>query len=268
MIKNIYWYICKAPNNMGDLIAPYLFEKITGKKPLRVSPSCKAPFFLSCGSIIGSCNSNAIVWGSGSMYPGVNIGKPMKILAVRGPLTRQALLTKGISCPQVYGDPGLALPKYYTPNPRDRHYKVGIIPHYADHHYMSKTFSNIPDVLVINIDRGVEAVCDDIKACKVTISSSLHGIIVSHAYGVPSAWMTASPHAKWPIGGGKFKYKDYYLSRGVQPIEPYTWNSLPKNANGLYNLISHFPQPSSNFDIEKFIATCPFGKTKAEILQA
>lgn len=267
MIQNLYWYICKAPSNMGDMIAPYIFTKITGKNPKRISPNSGVPFFLSCGSILNFCNKNAIVWGTGTMSRSVGVPKPIKVLAVRGPITRQALLARGINCPKVYGDPGLLLPKYYTPNPGKRHYKVGIIPHYADHGYMSKTFSNIPDILVINIDRSVEAVCDDIKACNVTISSSLHGIIVSHAYNVPSAWMTASPYAKWAIGGGKTKYIDYYLSRNVQKVDPCAWNSLPKNANKLYDLINRFPQPKNTVDVDKLVACCPFGKTMAEIMQ-
>ena len=264
MINNLYWYICKAPNNMGDWISPYLFEKMTGQKAKRVAPSCGQPFILSCGSILGSCNRNTIVWGTGTMFR-AKVNKPLKVLAVRGPITRQVLLSSGVQCPEVYGDPGLLLPRFYTPTPAG-HYRVGIIPHYSDHEYMAKTFGNIPDIHVIDINRSVEKVCDDIKACDVTISSSLHGIIVSHAYDVKSAWMTASKFCKWPIGGGKLKYMDYYLSRGVDKLEPIPWNVLPKNAEHLYNLINSYPQPTSAIDIDKLLASCPFGKTRAEIL--
>lgn len=264
MINNVYWYICKAPSNMGDLISPYLFEKITGKKPKRCI-SNREPFILSCGSILSYSNSKAIVWGTGTMFRAKAV-KPLKVLAVRGPITRQVLLSSGVSCPEVYGDPGLVLPRYYTPDPGGRHYRVGVIPHYSDHEYMSKTFSGIDGILVIDINRPVEAVCDDIKACDVTISSSLHGIIVSHAYDVPSAWMTASKFCKWPIGGGKLKYLDYYLSRKVNKVEPLPWNTLPTDVDELYKLIESFPQPVENVDIDKLISVCPFGKTKAEIL--
>ncbi len=267
MIQNLYWYICKAPNNMGDLIAPYLFKKMTGKDPIRVSQKITEPFLLSCGSIIGSSNNNAVIWGTGTMFKNTIVAKPLKVLAVRGPITRQVLLANGISCPEIYGDPGLILPKYYTPNTVGRHYKVGVIPHYADHEYMAKFFSTVPEILIIDINRPVELVCDDIKACSATISSSLHGIIVSHAYTVPSAWMTASPYAKWKIGGGKLKYQDYYLSRNVKEVEPYLWNILPKNADQLYELVTKFPQPLDTVDIDKLVKTCPFGKTIVQILE-
>lgn len=266
MIKEIYWYICKVPKNMGDLISPYLFEKMTGEKAMRVSPGNGKPFFLSCCSILNACNGNAIVWGTGSMFSNAGIKKPLKILSVRGPLTRGVLIKRGIQCPEVYGDPGLLLPNYYAPKPHG-HYRVGIIPHYADYESTCKRFSGISDILVIDIGRGVEPVCDDISSCDITVSSSLHGIIVSHAYGVPCAWMTVSPTSKWPIGGGHFKYNDYYLSRGMNGMVPIPWGTLPQNVDSLYKLLKKYPQPTESIDTEKLISTCPFGKTLDQILQ-
>lgn len=56
MIQNLYWYICKAPSNMGDMIAPYIFKKITGQDPKRTSPLAGIPFFyhvvVFCSSVI------------------------------------------------------------------------------------------------------------------------------------------------------------------------------------------------------------------------
>lgn len=265
MITNLYWCICKVPNNMGDMIAPYLFNKITGYNA-KNGALTTGPFFLSCGSIITKCSKNAIVWGTGTMFNNGKIHAPIKILSVRGPLTRQVFLNNRISCPEIYGDPGLLLPRYYTPILNDRKYKVGIIPHYVDHKYMTKLFSNIPNILVIDICRSVEKVCDDIVACDATISSSLHGIIVSHAYNVPSAWMTASQYATKPIGGGAVKYNDYYLSRNVQQIKPILWNKLSKDPEILYNQILDYPQPNNTIDLDKLVQSCPFGKTYQEIL--
>lgn len=260
MINDIFWFICKAPKNMGDLISPYLFEKITEEKARRVSHNNNKPFFLACGSILNYSSKNAIVWGTGSMFPNCRVAKPQQVLAVRGPLTRNILLKNGIPCPEVYGDPGLLLPLYYTPRPQQQHYRVGIIPHYVDYKHTKHTFGNIPGILVIDINRDVELVCDDIISCDVTISSSLHGIIVSHAYNVHCAWMTVSPKADSPIGGGKFKYNDYYLSREMPGIEPYIWSNLPLDTEKLYQVIDRFPQPKDNFDLEKLEESCPFGK--------
>ena len=76
---------------------------------------------------------NDIVWGSG-IIDGRSIGEnPKKIYAVRGPLTRNKLISKGIKVPEVYGDPALLFPKIYNPiNVIEKSHEFGIIPHYAD----------------------------------------------------------------------------------------------------------------------------------------
>lgn len=72
--------------------------------------------------IIGSsltllCNSESIVWGAGVIDNAEELlAHPKKVLAVRGPLSRQYLLERGIECPAVYGDPALLVPKVYNPS--------------------------------------------------------------------------------------------------------------------------------------------------------
>ena len=77
------------------------------------------------GSILGTGMCNATVWGSGYIdkYTVGNTYKKilpklrkLDIRAVRGPLTRDVLLSTGYDCPEVYGDPAVLLPLIYTPN--------------------------------------------------------------------------------------------------------------------------------------------------------
>ena len=49
-------------------------------------------------------------------------------------------------------------------------------------------------------------VCE-IKSAEKVISSSLHGIIISEAYGIPCVWLNDIPDSS-------FKYEDYYKSTG------------------------------------------------------
>jgi hypothetical protein len=107
----VYWWKSKEHNsNFGDVITPYLIHKISGGKIVWVdSRYCLRPYIVASGSVLQLVNKNAIVWGAGIISQKDIIKKPRKILAVRGPCSRKRLLELGISCPEIYGDPGLLL---------------------------------------------------------------------------------------------------------------------------------------------------------------
>src|SRR5690606_38035726 len=104
----------------------------------------------------------------------------------RGPQTRKLLLELGYDCPEIYGDPAILLPKYFNP-PVIKKYKIGVIPHYLDLEMAQALFKDQEGVIVIDLmTMDVENVTLQIMSCECAISSSLHGIIVSHAYNIPS----------------------------------------------------------------------------------
>ena len=86
------------------------------------------------GSIIDwMTNKDSIIWGSGVRNPDNPLPAiPHKVLAVRGPLTRKYLVSQGVECPEIYGDPALLLPKFYSPPIVDKKYSIGIILHKND----------------------------------------------------------------------------------------------------------------------------------------
>jgi hypothetical protein len=68
----------------------------------------------------------------------------------------------------------------------------------------------------------VEKVVKDICSCKYTISSSLHGIIVSHAYNIKSLWYKLSD---LELSGDNIKFEDYFTSVNIENYLPYElWN--------------------------------------------
>lgn len=246
---------------MGDLIGPYLYAKMNnGQEPLQQTPATTPKtnrVYLTCGSILQPqiVQNNTEIWGSGIIERNVMFrNKPAIVHAVRGPLSRNALIRSKINCPEIYGDPGLLLPRFYKPKTSNLRYRIGIIPHYVDNDFMKFSFSNIPGVLVIDMDRPVEAVCDDIASCDATISSSLHGIVVSHAYGIPSAWMTT----KTKLWGDNVKYRDYYASVGVLLVKPIDYKNLPKTADQLTEMVKKYLQPVKIPDLDALLAVCPF----------
>ncbi len=209
--KYIYYLKCKCKNgtNFGDMITEYIYIKKTGTKPINDinGGTNKSAVIFGAGSILNQCRSNTIVWGSGIMFENQKFNKPKKILSVRGPLSRQECLRQGYECPEIYGDIGLILPYFYYPI-INKKYKIGIIPHYVDYEQCKKIFTNNDDIKIIDITNPVEKVINELLECNMILSSSLHGIIVAHAYNIKCMWVRFSDK----IAGGNVKFRDYYGS--------------------------------------------------------
>ena len=134
--------------------------------------------------------------------------KPAKFLAVRGPQTRKNLLAQGYDVPEIYGDPALLLPKYYHPK-IEKSYRLGIVPHYNDYKTVYKMYKANPEVLVINLmTNHIEETTNLFLQCERIVSSSLHGLIISHAYQIPAVWVEFSKN----LFGDGIKFQDYFES--------------------------------------------------------
>ena len=213
---SLYWYNCGV-SNFGDELNPYLISKLTNKKIEKVN--CipilysNVKILVSIGSIISKASSKTIVWGSGIIDSKHNINNS-DFRAVRGPRTQTRLKELGYNVPESIGDPALLLPIIYNKE-IDVKYEYGIIPHYTDFHLFKNL--NFPDnVLLIDITNDVERFVNDIRSCKRTVSTSLHGIIVSNTYNIESAWISVSDN----IYGDNIKYQDYFESVKLFDLKP------------------------------------------------
>ncbi len=196
-------------NNFGDNLSSYLTDKISAL-PMTLTP------ISTIGSILEWVPPHTIVWGTGYQRanPTVPTG-PLDIRAVRGKLTRDLLIQQGFDCPEVYGDPALLLPRYYKPE-FEHVYRVGVLPHYVDHTpEVLAPYIDDEDALIINVRDSVESIIDRIVSCKRIITSSLHGLIVADAYGIPVEWVEWSDKV---IGDG-FKFRDYFSVRGEVDLD-------------------------------------------------
>lgn len=203
---NLLYYKRRGVQNVGDLLSPVLFDYLLRMKGIdRWQPRTKRVALI--GSIIQFVSAKATVFGSGFLSQhSVEVfarKKPqLTIRAVRGPLTRNALVEMGYNVPEVYGDPAILMPHFYHRRECKR-YEYTVIPHYSklgkykgDEHVLS-TLTN-----------DWRAFIDAICASQYVISSSLHGIILAEAYGVPAIMLNDTE------SDDLFKYKDYYYSTG------------------------------------------------------
>lgn len=258
VLKLIY-YLDRV-SNLGDLLSPYIIGRLSGlpvqyKYILGIKGMILASFRFLChrisrekfdevlfpwesnilgiGSILAWGNRKSIVWGSGFMNRREKFHGG-KIYAVRGKLTNEKLIADGFRGCSVFGDPALLLPILIPiPLQIDKLYDIAIIPHWSEFDYFSKKYGSEYRLLDIRTGR-VKAFIKSLVSCRCVLSSSLHGIILAHAYNIPALWIKYGD-----IGTDGFKFHDYFSSvdiplyDGISNFEPYlkagNWKELFTN---------------------------------------
>ena len=252
-----YRNVDETRRNWGDDLNIYLVEALSGRKVkiIRTSDKENTDFnILSIGSICSELNWGSIIWGAGLINKEFELpARPVEVRAVRGPLTRKMLLEKGIECPAVYGDPALLLPLFYHPA-KKKHNRMTIVAHYVDaDSEVVAQYSHLKDVHMVDMGHYDDwrDVIDAIANSDFVISSSLHGLIVAEAYGIPSLWVEFSDK----ILGRWFKYIDFYESIGKKNMKPVRINKGQDLAS-LMQFKTQWSQGSVN--VKPLIESCPF----------
>lgn len=251
----LFWFRYeKGKGNFGDELNPYLIERLSTRKVLYKNPyvllddkflalkifiagilrgrkrntkTLFSEFFdsiifrptilMGIGSILKECPyTNLNVWGSGMIARNRKVNR-RKFYAVRGKITRELLIKQGHSVPEIYGDPALLLPLVFIPEVQIK-YKFGIIPHYDHYGLLKNQFDE--DILVIDLLADIETIIKQINSCTITLSTSLHGIIVSHAYDIPSFWVTFPQNENVKLVGDGMKFEDYFSSVNIESYAP------------------------------------------------
>lgn len=222
-IRLFYFQSKSGLPNFGDELSPEVVRYVTGREVVRTGRmtcdltgigSILDRYFLPQGRLVAGVRAAlgrpVRVWGSGIIKKREKLHLALMPLALRGVLTRDIL---GAPQSTPLGDPGLfAAAMLGRPGARR---DIGIVPHYnnkADP--MVAALSRLPGVRILDVERDGVEVCHDIRQCAVILSSSLHGLIVADAFGIPN----------WRLGferqlkGGDFKFKDYASALGRTEI--------------------------------------------------
>lgn len=271
---NVFWWSKpKLRNeeyeNFGDFLVPYLLSKTTTEKFRWVKPNTankleifrKRHYFV-IGSILHFATDRTIVWGAGIIASDIPV-KNAKFLAVRGPKTRKKLLELGYKVPPKFGDPAVLLALFKSDYHIEIKYKIGVVPHFVDFKKASKVFADRKEVNLINVlTKDPENVLNAISQCEFILSSSLHGIIVSHALGIPSIWVKISNE----LYGDDIKFYDYYESVGIEQPRKIPFASLDigeLEKTFMKNKNSCLPDKEKlDLVIKDLIETFPFKKSK------
>lgn len=193
------------------------------------------------------------VWGSGFMD---STGEPLwpqsvNYHAVRGKLTRSRIGTEDIAI----GDPGLLLPRIWPAKGPKKH-AVAIIPHFATlRTFLDDYQAILPDHWkVINLLGEPEAISNEIASSEFVVSSSLHGLIVADAYGIPSSWMM--PHGR--IKGDGFKFDDYASQRGKPLASPVDFQDFLKSPLAYLQDSAYAPCVPDELVLNSLLKSFPF----------
>lgn len=199
-----YW---RGRPNFGDALAPILLREFAGVEATW-SPIAQAEI-VTIGSVLQGLPDGwaGTVLGSGRLRAGIVNLSRARVLAVRGPLSAPDLEVP-------YGDPALLLP-LMLPRPTSK-FDVVAVPHWSD----TELSACYPEAHVVDVTADPMTVVAEIASARRVITSSLHGMIVAHAYGIPAqARMCPRVQAE----GGSFKWWDYADSVGGREGFGQTW---------------------------------------------
>lgn len=166
--------------------------------------------WVGIGSVLGWFDGfTGTVWGSGrggDELPPHDLTRAT-VLALRGRETQK--LVKG-GDGAVLGDPGLLISDFIDPDPQGY---TAVVPHFQDYERLTEKY---PDTTVVDVTASAAVGIQQIAHAGMVISSSLHGLVLADAFGIPRKW----DYYDGSLGGG-FKFKDYASVMGA--FEPDIW---------------------------------------------
>lgn len=203
----------KVPtNNFGDLLGPLVVRRILERQGIAERQGEESVRLLSIGSILRLAREGDIVWGSGANGKSLDVDhdySQLDVRAVRGPLTKAFLEAKGITVPTVFGDPGLLVSHLWTREEIGATAKpegTTVVPNLHDYEAMGDRSK------VVNPRANVWDIVRRIACSKLVVGSSLHGIVIAEAFGVPARLVASRTEPA-------FKYEDYYRGTGRSEFE-------------------------------------------------
>lgn len=256
---------CLTPN-VGDAMAPWLVKRLSNYESAWVPPGYTSEHAVTVGSILNWANEHSIVWGSGLASWKDEVNPKADIRAVRGPLSMMRLRSCGWSEKGkllAIGDPALLMPLLVKK--AASHGRAGIVPHYVDVARFADT--DMGEVKLIDPLLPVEEFCQEVAACSSILSSSLHGLIVADAYGIPNALAKFGDG----IGGDGMKYWDYLVSVGRAAIEvpPRVRDERLAGSRQIVERIRSFDYQNAPREViqerqRQLLDTCPFLRVRVE----
>lgn len=210
-LRMYWWRLHNRPSrNFGDEISPLLVREIFGRECRLATPdACEIVAAGSVAEIVRDTKwaNRPVLWGTGFLRDEDDqIGaRDFEVAAVRGARSRDRLEDGREKV--ALGDPGLLADALLTTTPGKTH-ALGVLPHFLDADVAEVGWLRHQDgVRLIDATADPRTVVEQIASCETLLSSSLHGLVVADAVGVPNGHLRLSAN---PFIGGMHKFRDYY----------------------------------------------------------
>ncbi|MGP5699923.1 polysaccharide pyruvyl transferase family protein [Glutamicibacter arilaitensis] len=197
--------------NFGDEVSPLVLRELLNKN-FRKGRISNAQY-LGVGSVLNTAlrdGFSGTIVGSGLRKPlevPLDVSSAPNFVGVRGKLTARSL---GLSDHLVIGDPGLAVSQIFPRAQFETNLNsLVLLPHFevlnsAQGRVLIDDFARQGwKILLPNL--SPETIAKEIRTAGFVATSSLHGYIFSHAFGVPTDLVSFGSSSNEP----EFKFSDY-----------------------------------------------------------
>lgn len=283
--------------NVGDALSPYLVAMVSGR-PVKHAPFQSSVRRVGAIGTVGQSFSGGEIdiWGTGCS-PWLNPLDPatrspykipaktkLNIHATRGPMSSR-LLSDGRAGAHPFGDPAVLLPRFYDPTP-EKKWDLGMVLHLSElenrlyeaepravlkRYAIPDEFSDTVRLITMVAEDSVEGVkgkLDELLSCKRIVSTSLHGIAIAIAYGIPCLYLGGDAGrngiVRLPLDGSEddrvnARFIDLYGGYGQTSMV--YWRQRRRTATNLPALmraVDKYGVPLS-LDCDALIEACPAG---------
>lgn len=211
-----------ATVNIGDALSPVVVAALSGVPVRHAAFDSDRERLVAVGTIAhGQTRGVAHLWGCGldetvnPLAPGEPWRLPpdveFRVHATRGPFTAAALRRAGVAAPEVFGDPVSMIDRIFPLGAVEKTHDLGVILHLSEldrsgpdgprprlrprpemlRYAIPDAFADrvrLIDTLTAPTRAAFAARLREIAACRAILSTSLHGLVIAEAYGVPCAW--------------------------------------------------------------------------------
>ncbi|WP_282852875.1 polysaccharide pyruvyl transferase family protein [Gulosibacter sediminis] len=228
--------------NLGDMMGFHIADWLLGpdkyrRLGIRQKDALPAGTISLVGSVIaGLVDAPVRIIGGGLINGNPRqYGSDISIEAVRGFLTQSVIERDTGQVPVVIADPGMLLSRIAPLAPVPHRKKMGFIIHDVDRDEFANRYPDQVENIVDNYAPKAEFV-RQLSGYEAIASTSLHGCIFAHSYGIPVAPFVLTDR----VFGGDFKFRDHYSAFGIDARR----NPLDGPVESVLASVMSFPQPT------------------------